>query len=78
MIDAEAGQHAQDGVGVAVLRAGFHQRFRSRCPARIRLPTFAKATVGRFHALLGEQTRETGPGQAYKSTAIHGILAARL
>jgi hypothetical protein len=30
VIDAEAGQHAQDGVGVAVLRADFHQRAHGR------------------------------------------------
>ena len=34
VIDAETGEHAQDGVGVAVLRAGFHQRFRPCADSR--------------------------------------------
>ena len=76
MIDAESGEHAQNGVSIAMLGADFHQRPRPRrrlrrdrlgrdgrfnAPFRL---TFAKVTAGKHRA-------DAGAGESDKRSSIH-------
>ena len=74
VVDAEARQHAQDRVGVAVLRAGFHARASGRlCPAILRL----RGDSSRYDGFGQRADRQSRACKSDEVAAIHRSLHTR-